>query len=400
MSGIERKITEWIENNICVIAFAFVFIAGCVIRTYLRRYVSNDASTFLLPWYEEIKKNGSLKGLGIQVGNYNVMYQFFIAIFTYLPIKALYSYKIFSCIFDIMLAFLGILFYRELSEQKSEWMELLIFSMIYLSPIVFLNSAAWAQCDSIYVFFCILTMYLMMKEKYGFAMCAYGLAFAFKLQAVFLLPFLLICYLRSRKFSVYKFINVFIMLGITMIPGVVCGRSFLDVFHIYMGQAKDNVGRITLNYPSFWNLLYTSESGHLKSEIRVIAVLLTVCVLGMQYIWIVKRDIQMTKSNCLWIAFLTSYSCVLFLPAMHERYGFLYEILALFIILSDKSTLKFMIPMYLCTFSTYGYYLFSKSYNIMLVSLVNVAIFLLYLVHYIKRVSSECTLGKVGSEGE
>ena len=79
-----------------------------------------------------------------------------------------------------------------------------------------------------------------------------------------------------------------------------------------------------------------------------------------------------------------TYACVLFLPAMHERYGFLYEILALIIVLMDKKTVVFLIPMYICTFITYSYCLFANQYNSLVVSLVNVLAFISYIIYFIK----------------
>lgn len=171
----ERKeiiLKKIIEKYVIYIAFVAVLLLGILIRMSFRRFVSGDAQLYLIPWYEEIKNNGGLNGLGIQVGNYNLLYQFFIAIFTYLPINALYSYKIFSIIFDIALALMGALWVKNIWKADI-WKIFLAFTLIFISPIVILNSSLWAQCDSIYCYFCILTLYLLFQRKYWRAMIVY-----------------------------------------------------------------------------------------------------------------------------------------------------------------------------------------------------------------------------------
>ena len=199
MFSFERKFWMWIEKNIFIISLLVVTILGGLIRLSLRRYVSGDAGADLLNWYAEIQSGGGLKSLGHQVGNYNMLYQFLIAIMTYIPIQPLYAYKVLSCVFDYLLAgAVGYLVYKLVEEDK-RWKGLLAYGMVILSPIVFLNSAVWAQCDSIYVFWIILSLIFLLQEKYIPTFLCYGIAIAFKLQAVFFLPVLLFLYFAERK---------------------------------------------------------------------------------------------------------------------------------------------------------------------------------------------------------
>lgn len=71
----EKKVLEWIEKHIHIIAFAGVTILGEVIRMSLRNHVSADAESFLLPWYNMIVKSEQIQALKYQVGNYNLLYQ-------------------------------------------------------------------------------------------------------------------------------------------------------------------------------------------------------------------------------------------------------------------------------------------------------------------------------------
>lgn len=148
MTKIERQIADYIASHLISVAFVVVTVLGILIRIPLRYQISGDAGVFLLPWYETILENG----IESPVGNYNLPYQFAIYIMTKLPLKPLYAYKLLSCGFDLLLAAICALLIFKITRKWDR--TLLGYCAVLLSPVVILNSAAWAQCDSIYVFFC------------------------------------------------------------------------------------------------------------------------------------------------------------------------------------------------------------------------------------------------------
>ena len=101
MKNSEKKIIEWIENNVSTIFLIGCVLLGVVIRISVRNYGSGDYLIFLKEWYIEIAKNSLYK----QVGDYNFLYQFAIWIMTKFPfMPSLFSFKILSILFDIALA--------------------------------------------------------------------------------------------------------------------------------------------------------------------------------------------------------------------------------------------------------------------------------------------------------
>ena len=102
----EQKLLAFLEKHLLLIVMVAATAAALYLRYAVRDYVSGDAYYYLLPWYEKMKNVG-FAGLAQPVGDYNILYQFFIAIFTYLPMEALHAYKLFSVIFDVLLAFLA-----------------------------------------------------------------------------------------------------------------------------------------------------------------------------------------------------------------------------------------------------------------------------------------------------
>jgi len=62
-----------------------------------------------------------------------------------------------------------------------------------------MNSGVWGQCDSIYATFCAASLVSLVRGRPWAASAWFGVAFAFKLQAIFLLPVLVGVLLVSRR---------------------------------------------------------------------------------------------------------------------------------------------------------------------------------------------------------
>jgi hypothetical protein len=65
---------------------------------------TSDYVDFLKPWTERFRELGGLAGLKYAVGNYNVPYLFFLAVFSYFKFDTLYLIKLLSVLFDLLLA--------------------------------------------------------------------------------------------------------------------------------------------------------------------------------------------------------------------------------------------------------------------------------------------------------
>lgn len=378
MHEVEKKVLLYIENHLFQIVLALITILGILIRICIKDFVSQDAQYALLPWYEEIKKAGSIKALSEQVGNYNILYQFLIALMTYLPIKALYAYKILSCIFDFALAAVVAYFVYDITDGQRKWKALFAYAMVVCSPIVFLNSAAWAQCDSIYGFFIFMAMLYMFREKYIKSFVLLGISFAFKLQAVFILPFFLLVYFIKKKFSVLHFLIIPITMIISGLPAVFMGRGMFEPFKIYMEQS-DTYKSLFLKYPSFWAVFCREDKVLQYDTFKTAAMLVTIAVLLMIMVIYILKKIPDNKENLISIAFILTYTCVLFLPAMHDRYGFVFEILAIVVLFINKKTLITIIPLWLTALCSYSVFLLHLETNMRILAIFNCATYVLYL---------------------
>ncbi|MBQ2803918.1 MAG: DUF2029 domain-containing protein [Lachnospiraceae bacterium] len=377
MLKLERKILEWVETHIFPLTILAVTLAGILIRYMLKDILSPDANSFLLPWYHTIKERGGLNGLYWQVGCYSILYQALIAVMTYLPIEPLYGYKILSIIFDYGMAIAIAVITYSLSTGNRKQNALLAYALTLLCPIVFLNSAAWAQCDAMYVFFILVALLAFFQDRYHLSMILFGLALSFKLQAVFTIPVFLFAYFVKKKFSILYFAWIPVMMCVTSIPGLLCGRSIKEVFLIYLDQT-DYSPAMHLNYPSFWAIMSSSEYVTDAVALKNMAMLMAVAVLGVMMVYLVVHKIKLTSKNILYLSFLFTYTSILFLPAMHERYGFCYEMLAIPILFLNRKTIALIVPLWFVTISTYGHYLFASTTNLSVLAVINVITFLLY----------------------
>lgn len=375
MYKVERQIVEWIDRHLTVIFIVAVSVCGILIRFMFRNFESGDSKAFLLPWWEEINNNGGIRALKYQTGNYNMLYQFLIAVMTYLPIKPLYQYKILSGIFDYLLA-LGVGFMSYKLTNKDMTKGALAYAVTLMSPLVIFNSAAWAQCDSIYVFFIVLSLILLMDEHYGISFFVLGVAFSFKLQAVFILPFFIFYYFKERKFSIIQFLLIPLAMCVTAIPSLVMGRGIADVFMNYVEQIGTYTS-LAINYPSVWCVVNEAVS---PETLKAPAVIITVVLIGIfMYIWIKSAE-NMDKKKMLYCAFILAYTCVLFLPKMHERYGYLYEILAILIAFVDRKTIIPCVILNMVSLITYSSYLYGVSYDARILGCINGLVYLAYVV--------------------
>lgn len=320
----EQKAVEYIKKNVIYIAiFVFVLIS-VVIRLSGINYESGDYGRYLKPWFEQIKSEGGFASLKHTIGDYNIPYVFILTALTYLPFKPILMIKLVSIIFDYACAFVSAaIVYRLLQKtEQAIFATLVTFSIMLFLPTLLLNSAFWAQSDSIYTAFVLLCVLFLIEEKYIPAFVFFSVAFTFKLQAIFILPVLIILYFVKNKFSVLHFLIPPIIFFLSITPALIAGRSFTETVKIYVNQAGE-YQYLYLNYPN----LYAFFKGDYKLFV-VFGILLTVAVLGLIALYIIHKGYNISNSNIVSVTILLIYICLFFLPAMHERYGIVIDILS------------------------------------------------------------------------
>lgn len=296
------------------------------VRAFFLPHSTLDYQNFLSRWVEHFRQNGGFVALKDPVGNYNVPYLYILSIISYLPLNDLYLIKFTSILFDVLLAWGGLKLVKCLSDDQNT--PLWAFSALLLLPTVVLNGACWAQCDSIWAALCVLALVCALTDKSWQAMVLLALAFAFKLQAIFLVPLGLPLLLAGRV--KWKHLPIFpLAFLLTMLPAMLMGKPFADILSIYLNQAGDSINSQTVNYnsPSVFTFF---PHGHQFSAMApkaaiVLSFLFALSILAL-LIW--KRQ-QLANIHFVLAGAALTAGIPFFLPYMHERYFFLGGILLL-----------------------------------------------------------------------
>ncbi len=358
MTKMERKFFDFVQKYILLFLLGAVTITGVIIHICGIDFQSDDYQSFLYSWWVRIE-NGGIEGLSTQVGNYNIPYQFITYLFTLLPIGPLYSYKLLSIIFDFVLACSTALLVRSFCENKSALKSVIAYSLVFCSMTVVLNSAFWAQCDSIYVSFILLAIFFLRKEKNITSFVMLGIAFAFKLQFIFILPVFLYYYVSTRKVSILHFLIIPAVDFIMCLPAVILGRNALDIFTIYADQT-DYGKLIQMNCPNIYAFMCEGHDINNYYLLKTLSIILTVTVLciGLALVIYKKVDLAGTE-NFLIASIWTVFTCIMFLSSMHERYSYLLDILLIIYTVITTKRVWLTVACNLVSLRGYCYYLFN-----------------------------------------
>ncbi len=186
-----RKNSHGYINYLIIASISFIAL---YIRYLGRDVISGDFEDCLNSWYLEVTTPGpGIDSLLAYTGDYPMPYAFMIWLLGKLPIPFLYSLKMVNTLFDFIMAVLiGKITAYFKPENKNSFC--LGYCITLLLPNVIINSAFWGQCDGLYTMFLFAAFYCWLQKKYPAMMIMFGLAFSYKLQSVFLLPFVLIVY--------------------------------------------------------------------------------------------------------------------------------------------------------------------------------------------------------------
>lgn len=381
MTKTERHIADFIDRHLYALLAALFLLIGLAFRWVGRGYLSGDMTGFLIPWYDEIRSSGGLASLSHQVGDYGLLYQTLISLMTYIDWQPAYQYKILSVAFDIALAFIvGRICTnaktRCISTDYAHHWRGGVFpaAAIFLLPTVVIDSAYWGQCDAMYSTFCVATLYCLSRDAFRKAFVFLGLAFACKLQTVFILPLILAYYMKSRKFSLSYLLLSAAVVWATGAVAFLYGRSLLAPLSIYHTQTVEYT-HMYLNFPSFWML-----TGDNYAALGKPAILLTfaLCALGVVRFYEDRREAASVYYHyAVWFA----WTMVLFLPKMHERYSYLLDVLLILTACMDRRVVKYAVVSCCISLWTYSNYIFMRDAGERYMTLVSV-VFTAAYAHY------------------
>ncbi len=300
---------------------ALIMLIIIVIRAFLFSHETDDYLDFLSPWVEFFRLNGGFKALGYPVGNYNPPYLYFLALFSYINISELYLIKLLSVLFDVLLAWACMKLLSVFTQKRGAL--LACFFAILLLPTVALNSAYWAQCDSIYVFFAVLSLYLAFSEKPVGSMISLAASLSFKLQAVFIISAFFF-FLLSGKIKAKHILIFPVAYTVFLLPPVLFGRPFFEVLTQYFSQAGTAGDAMNYNSPSLFSMFGNLDSAiwAKPAVLAAFAFMLIILLFAL-----LKRD-SLSDKMILGLTLLLIIGIPFLLPHMHDRYFYMADVLS------------------------------------------------------------------------
>lgn len=360
-----------LKDNVSFSVVLTVSAAAIILRLFMFNEISRDYTVFLSKWLETMRSLKGVEAITTPIGDYNMPYLYFLFGVSKIGVYDLYQIKLLSVLSDFVLA-LGIM---KLTAHfiKSDTAKLISFSATLFIPTVFLNSAYWAQCDSIYAALSVWALYFALKKNGAKSIILFALAFSFKIQTIFILPIIIFLLLKG-KISIKQLILFPVAFIITLLPALFCGRSIGDTISIYKNQTL-SYPELTLNCPTLWAFFPEGSYDAFGSAALFLAGAAVLCFCCYLYL---NRN-ALNDKLLIDAAFLFTLLMVFMLPKMHERYFYMSEVLCVvYIILNRK---RFFAPplIILTSFSCYSHYLFGER----VISLEYSAIINLALIIYL-----------------
>ncbi|MBI3244588.1 MAG: DUF2029 domain-containing protein [Chloroflexi bacterium] len=363
MNGLSLSRLKQYEDHAIL---ALGVLLALLLRFSLRNFESGDFRSFTSPWYDFIQNNSGFGALKYDFANYTPFYLYLIALMAipFSSIPKVFAIKLISIPFDFICAF----FVHRIVRLKypSGPAPLFAFFAILFAPTVVLNSSLWGQVDIIYTTGLLACLYFLLTRRETSAFVAFGLAFAFKLQAVFLAP-LLLTLLIKRAISLRRFLIIPGVYIAAILPAWLLGRPLPDLLTIYFKQA-DFYNDLTKNAPN----IYQWFSNKYYDILYPAGVIGTAAVVFLLLLIVHKSRLLLTNELTIELAAISVLIMPYFLPKMHDRYFFAADVLS--IVFAFYFPRYFFIPLVVGTTSLFTYFLFLFKIEVVPLPLLAVAL--------------------------
>lgn len=341
--------------DLLLIIFATVF--GCSIRYALRNVVAGDYKMFFEPWVATLREaGGGFQGLSAEFEyvDYTTPYLLILSFISICPFfNTLILMKMVSVFFDFVAAIaVGFIVYKMTDKKQSGYMA---YAVMLFVPTIVANGAMWAQCDIIFTSFVMLSLLFMLKDKPRASLIFYGIAFAFKLQTLFIAPLYVLLWVK-KKMKIQHFLWLPIMYFIGIIPSWIAGKNLWELLTVYLFQANGemDIYKLSHKFPNVYQIIGTDS---FLREYADAGIYFTLAVLMVLMYYIAQKNFTFTKDLIIRMGMFFVMVVVFFLPHMHERYGILADVLSVIVAFSNPR--KFYVPLIAigCSFAGYTMYL-------------------------------------------
>ncbi|NKE44146.1 hypothetical protein HB662_05120 [Roseomonas frigidaquae] len=315
--------------------YALAGILVLVVLSYasLLDWRTSDAEWWFAPWVEHIIQHGTRASLAAPMriavegadgyANYSPPYLYLLALASTASawLSAFGMVKLVAVAGAVFCAGCVWHLLRALAAPRTA---LVAAAGTLLLPSMILNAPVWGQTDTIWAGLAALVVSFALRGQWAAMLLAFGAAVAFKLQSIFIAPFLLHVVL-SRRVGLRLLPLPLLAYAAMMLPAWLAGRPAWELATVYLEQAG-TYRWLSMNAPNPWAFvqyarLMSYETGVLLGTGLTVLAALALGVLSLRW-----RRLE--GADLLLLAVTIAATMPYLLPKMHDRYFFLADILA------------------------------------------------------------------------
>jgi Gpi18-like mannosyltransferase len=226
--------------------------------------------------------------------------------------------------------------------------------MALFLPTVIINGSLWGQIDASYTGLSLIAIYCLQKNKPLNAAIWYGVAFSFKLQAIFFLPVFIIYFWFHYRHKIYYVFIIPMVYYVLALPAILAGRSIVEITQIYFLQTE-TYKLLTLNMPN----LYQWFPNQRYEDLNQLAIGLFIVLMAVQFLMMLLTKVKLTMKPLLLLAYWSLLMANFFLPAMHERYLFAADVIILIVVFQFKAKFYLVLATQAISLLAYAPFIFS-----------------------------------------
>lgn len=304
-----------ITPGVNIAALLIISTLALVLRMNYLPVVSHDMHHVLLKWYGQLQAHGfgAMKRIFY---DYAPTYLYMMGIVEWLfpnmpPVRAI---KLISIIADMAVAVLAYKLVLTTAPRYAQLCALAAFSAVLFSPMIYINSAMWGQCDVLHSGLILLSLYGFSQKRDMLAMVAFSLAMCIKLQAIFFAPVIVILWLH-RKFHWSLLLLPFAFYGLSVIPAVLMGTNVEQALMTHVKHVN-HYSKLAMAVSNPY--MFISNSYY--AQVMPIGIALTMFLLAAIASAQLRYESQWDAKSLLLLATLILAVCPFFLPKMLDRY--------------------------------------------------------------------------------
>jgi Gpi18-like mannosyltransferase len=354
-------------------ASLLVVLAVSYFRLRMVGWGNHDVDLFI-KWIAYIEVHGPIQALRDNFANYPPAYLYFLSISTFLLGKTskLVAIKAIPLLFDVYAAFIVYKIARLRFPAGDQ--PYLLAAIFWGLPTIMINGSGWGQVDMLYTAFLLTCVFFLLKDRPFWALVAFGVAFSFKSQSIFLLPCLGLLFLKGR-IRWYHFLLVPLIYVLLAIPAALIGRPWADMLLIYVGQVSQ-FRLVSMNAPNLYIFFndFDYETGVIVGMVLAVVVLCLWASLNL------RSRVALNPQTISLLA-LTSVALVPFiLPKMHDRYFFPADVLSFAVAVLNPELWFIPILYQLISGTAYTAFLLGAPMGVVMLAAIVNTVTLIYLL--------------------